>query len=774
MDRQATGGTGLLHEGQQWEVQGNQLHHPSGFVASTSDDVFRPYHLPDIPSADRGSPLSHTYRLPEVPVNPNPQYHAYSRRQTLMPTPQAPRAMYTNPSLPHIPTQPTVNQYPPFHQGYSQLPMPQPGPYRHPDYDTQHFPSPSHSPALTPTIVSKALPTVSHISILTSKLDFFAWDEGVTSLIRANGLIGHILDPSEPIDPNRPDRIPSLMPILSTIPSPHEIKNLNRWWDEDNITQHILVSRLGIIPRGLLPSPNLVTRTALSIYRMLVQYYGTCSFTDCTELLNSLHNSVCTTGRVQEYVSKWRTGISRLQSARFSFDVKTCISLFVRGLPLISAFTSLRADLPERIAAMPNQDLSSFVMITEKVLQLDTIFRSASQAQAPRPTHRPPPLSAPPPAPGPSSSTALPAVSDTTARAPKQIPTCGNCKSRGIRFSGHTDATCFQPGGGMEGRREEYMNNKSRVHAMFAEYLENAFSLQDSDTEIIPHSPPPDPLPVLDDELLIPPVANLSVPTFEQNTDLPFDLYDSCDSYIHSGQALALPVVDFKHSAFVSLLDSFNALLDSGCTHHIVRDRDLFQSYTARSISIGTANCGSLAALGTGDVKLRYPYGKRHVVFTLRGCLFAPAAPINLLSVGALVERGMSCLFSPGGITKVYFPQTHATLPGFVFDATVSNRLSFLQLEFIASPASASVSVATVPDVVSPGLSVSSESSLSFPRVRLDSMLWHRRFGHIGMEATRAALTKNYVTGVDLDGSFVREHCIACIVGKSPPAALCS
>src|ERR1700678_3132834 len=47
-------------------------------------------------------------------------------------------------------------------------------------------------------------------------------------------------------------------------------------------------------------------------------------------------------------------------------------------------------------------------------------------------------------------------------------------------------------------------------------------------------------------------------------------------------------------------------------------------------------------------------------------------------------------------------------------------------------------------------------------------MLWHRRFGHIGMEATRAALTKNYVEGVQYEGSFVPDQCVACVVGKSP------
>ena len=66
-----------------------------------------------------------------------------------------------------------------------------------------------------------------------------------------------------------------------------EIEASNRWWTEDNIVQHILISRLGTIPRGLLPASNIVTRTALSIYKLLLQYYGTSNFADCTSTLPS-------------------------------------------------------------------------------------------------------------------------------------------------------------------------------------------------------------------------------------------------------------------------------------------------------------------------------------------------------------------------------------------------------------------------------------------------------------------------------------------------------
>ena len=53
---------------------------------------------------------------------------------------------------------------------------------------------------------------MTHILILTSKHDFFPWDEGIQALIRANSLIGHILDPSLYVDLSHPDLTPS--PVL--------------------------------------------------------------------------------------------------------------------------------------------------------------------------------------------------------------------------------------------------------------------------------------------------------------------------------------------------------------------------------------------------------------------------------------------------------------------------------------------------------------------------------------------------------------------------------
>ena len=344
--------------------------------------------------------------------------------------------------------------HPQFHQNHT-IPRPFAQPmYQIPPLHT-FSPSPSHSPSLGGVSFSKSLPTVTHIPFLNSKTDFFPWNEGVHTLIRANGLIGHILDPSiYYVDPSRPDLAPTPPPVLSMTPSPQQIEASNRWWTADAVVQHILVSRLGSIPRGLLPSANTISssRTALSIYQTLMQFFGTCSFTDCTELLLSLHNSTCTSGRVLEFVSKWRVGISKLQSAHFVFNIKICISMFIRGLPHIPAFITLRADLPRRIAAVVHdRDCGAFNELTETVLELNTIFRQIPQLQASRPPRLPS---------VPVHPASLPVVQDSSSLVPRKKQTCTNCKLRGFHGIGHTDVTCFDPGGGMEGRREGCRNKK--------------------------------------------------------------------------------------------------------------------------------------------------------------------------------------------------------------------------------------------------------------------------------------------------------------------------
>ena len=232
--------------------------------------------------------------------------------------------------------------------------------------------------------------------------------------------------------------------------------------------------------------------------------------------------------RVQDFVLKWRIGLSKLQSAHFVFSIKICASLFVRGLPPIPAFNSLRADLPRRIAAiMDEHDFGAFIELTETVLELDMIFRSNAQSQnCPPRVPNAPTSSATPLPPLPST------VPESSSHASKKEQICNNCKSRGLRAVGHTDGTCFQPGGGMEGHHEEYLSNKGHIHAMLAECLENTL------LSLEPPALPPDsflPLdspifsPASDNEVFVPPIAHLSVASYIPNSDVCEDVYTQSD-----------------------------------------------------------------------------------------------------------------------------------------------------------------------------------------------------------------------------------------------------
>lgn len=141
----------------------------------------------------------------------------------------------------------------------------------------------------------------------------------------------------------------------------------------------------------------------------------------------------------------------------------------------------------------------------------------------------------------------------------------------------------------------------------------------------------------------------------------------------------------------------------------------------------------------------------RNVIFTLRGCLYAPDAPINLIYIGALNENGLTVTFNLGASTDLSLPIDDPDLPGFTFHAMVFHQLSLLNCDFIE------------PSDDHPAVF----SAVTFPAVTPSPLLWHCRFGHIGQDATRTALTWDYVTGAAYKGSFIHEHCIVCIIGKS-------
>ena len=546
----------------------------AGILASASDNFFHPTSFP--------VPSSLPYRLPDVPIPhhyPNYPYYSHipmNRDYLSQPNniPNSSSTSYNNPNF-VIPPQQHISPVnsPILSPSYLHTPTQHHLPFLHPSPPPppQHVPPFIHQSAAPPVqyvyyvpqtqpqplppspplpSFTKTLPSISHLHVptLSNKADFAAWDEGVTSSLRAHGLLGHILAPSTPLDSTRPDRTSCPMPILPLSPTAADLASLTHWWDEDNIVQHILTSRLGTIPRGLLPSSILVARTAFSIYQTLVRYYGTSNFADCTELFDSLNALLCQPGHVQEYVSRWRTGISRLQSAKFPFSIKVSISHFIRGLPLTPAFFLLRSQLPMYVAAAGDQDYGAFVTITESALEQETVFRSASQHV--RPPHH---LSS---LPNPSAESmnrpiVTPSVPDRSMKpapnahlhAPGSSKTCTNCG-----LTGHLASTCFKPGGGMAGQRDEFKRNRNQVVAMMIASLDEAYGVADMDSPedisspISPHIPP-------NDNPVVTPVSPI---LSAQNEYVHHDVYPMHDSRASHAFSSSSAV---DHMAFFMLKD---------------------------------------------------------------------------------------------------------------------------------------------------------------------------------------------------------------------------
>jgi hypothetical protein len=167
----------------------------------------------------------------------------------------------------------------------------------------------------------------------------------------------------------------------------------------------------------------------------------------------------------------------------------------------------------------------------------------------------------------------------------------------------------------MEGRRDEYRRDRSKMVAMLVASLDEAYGdtgdIFSDDPAIITSPNPSDPPPIESPVTTLPVSDSVS----QQNDNISCDWYSMRDSGIPFVLSIS-PAVD--QVAFFSLGQYFNACLDSGCTDHIVRSRDLFHTYdTSGAVEVGTANCGSLSAKATGDVCILLPYQNRTAFFTL-------------------------------------------------------------------------------------------------------------------------------------------------------------
>ena len=162
-----------------------------------------------------------------------------------------------------------------------------------------------------------------------------------------------------------------------------------------------------------------------------------------------------------------------------------------------------------------------------------------------------------------TTSATVAALPTTVATPPSTKKCCSNCGREG-----HTHDTCFQPGGTMEGRRDEYLANRlPRPLVHVAEVEEN-------------HAGNDEGIPDTEDNPFSTEFAAMSLNT---STEIDFS------TYVFS--SLSETLFD-QPMAFNAISLDYNSALDSACMNHIFHDRRLFHTYNVDgAVSIKTANC---------------------------------------------------------------------------------------------------------------------------------------------------------------------------------------
>ncbi|CAI5979031.1 unnamed protein product, partial [Closterium sp. NIES-65] len=313
-------------------------------------------------------------------------------------------------------------------------------------------------------------------------------------------------------------------------------------------------------------------------------------------------------------------------------------------------------------------------------------------------------------------------------------PTCRYCKK-----TGHTIDECFKLK-----KKKELEESSKREKSVFQPSVHVSTS---SSAEATP-TPTPPPAPstpqsVPDSRYVDIAVSTSHHPIFSTWTPLVAAVFILTILLL----LLLFPYGAPYASAFTA--SSFNMertsswLVDSGASSHICSDRSLFSSLKKPNeeilVRFGGGETYKVLGVGTVVATLRSPTSKTTI--QLDNVLFLPSSVHNLLSVRALGAAGVAVSFPAAGRVVL----TSDDVP--IGEGYTRNNLFYLQLHHGSSAA---------PSIKPTACPASTTTS---------SYLWHRRFGHLNMQALSTLHRQQLVTGLHLSSTSI-PPCISCYRGK--------
>src|SRR6202522_627807 len=352
----------------------------------------------------------------------------------------------------------------------------------------RHLPTPIVSaPNNNNTHISSfnsSLPSTKDVPLLSGKHDWAPWHSAVRTLIINANLLGHIADDPLPGASFDPGLWPTYPPTVHPQSTPDEVRTFTDWWTRDGLASHILTSHIAPSVLGCLPIANERMghrRSSRTVYTTLRHQFGAGDYSAVMLIEARLRQLKClpTRGgvRVTNFIATWRTSVNQMDAAGFLPGPRQLLTIFADGLPhhtvaFINLYDSILSCLNE-----PNEHLLPNIhLLFDRTINIDN---NVQRNRIMNPGLRRPFPGVPSLAP-PSqlvSNAAVPTVSPPLATPLNTRGTRSRCSNCGR--DGHTDDTCFQPGGAMEGRREEYLAN--RVPRPIAHIAEIEETLPDSE-----------------------------------------------------------------------------------------------------------------------------------------------------------------------------------------------------------------------------------------------------------------------------------------------------
>ena len=176
-------------------------------------------------------------------------------------------------------------------------------------------------------------------------------------------------------------------------------------------------------------------------------------------------------------------------------------------------------------------------------------------------------------------------------------------------------------------------------------------------------------------------------------------------------------------------------IIDTGCTDHIVTQKELFENLqpcSIRNVKDPKGNLTPVEGVGDVPVKLHLKDGKEEEMI-LRNVLYVPTYEVHLLSVNRSIKFGHKFIFNE---SKAKLMLNH----GPQVDLTEENGLFYLKITFQRSSASYPTTCNT-----------------SKATIKGDINLWHQRLGHLNKDDVKRTI------GCE---DNLKEVCETCALGK--------